>query len=238
MALRDGRADKGLIRCTPRDERALGFLAQMRCAWEPDLRLVLREPGGPPLSARAVQATVDRWRRARWVRAEKTWTRHPRMVSLLPAGYGLVGDQPVYKPLGEGLRQHHAAVSRCRLWLEGSKITNYGRLVSWRSEREIRQASYAPPPVGSTSGHVPDGVATFEHVGEVAIEVELSPKEAGRLDPIVEELATLYAATWYLGLSSARVAVAASVARLVEAGRIPPGRVWVYPLPDDPAVIA
>lgn len=233
---RGPRADKGRIRCSPRDERGLSFLATMRAVWEPDFKVLLREPGGPPLSERAVQACVDRWRRAGWVRAEKTWTKRPRMVTLTPAGAGMVAEAPTYKPLSEQLLLHHAAVSRCRLWLSQVSLRGWGRLVGWTSEREWRRDHYDPR-TGADGEHPVDGLADFEQMAGVAIEVELTPKEAKRLEPIVEALALGYQAALYFAVPAARSAVAGAVDRLVDQARIPPQRVLVMEMPTDPTII-
>lgn len=209
----------------------LHFLAEMRCCWEPDLAVLLgRQAGRAPLGSSGTRDVVGRWSRAGWVTAQKVWVARPRVVSLTPLGASLVAEEARYRPAAWPTLQHTAEVARARLWLEG-RSSAWGPLVGWTSESEYRRARYTPAG-GAEPGHYPDGIAAFELQTEVAIEVELTPKPPATLDGIVESLALSWPhIVYFVASGRVRAGVEGAYGRLVDAGRVPAGRVTVLDLP-------
>lgn len=225
------RADRGLVRCTPRDVEALAWLGEMRCAWLPDVAVLLgRLAGREPLAESGARTVVERWRRAGWVAVSKPWTALAPVVVLQPQGAAMVSEEASAKPPALVTVQHAAEVARVRLWLEG-RASAWGAVTGWTSERSYRRERFSPT-TGGEPGHYPDAVAAFELVPECAIEVELTPKDGRTLAGIVEELALTWPATLYVvGSPRVRALVERCYAELLAAGRVASGRVTVLDLP-------
>ena len=222
------RIDRGRVRCTPRDEEALRFLWQQRAVWEADLAVLLgRLSGGRPLAELGVASVVRRWQRAGWVRVEKPWTARPRHVTLTPVGAAMVGDETDARPPSDVRLLHSLSISRARLWLGGQEP--WGPLIGWRSEREIRREHFAD---GAVEGHVPDGLADFEGLSGVCVEVELSPKSRQSLEAILAEVTLAYPHSIYFAGEAIGRNVLEAYRRLTEAGRAQSEKLTVLPLPE------
>jgi hypothetical protein len=81
----------------------------------------------------------------------------------------------------------------------------------WQTERQIRHDK-GRTGVGTT-GHTPDGILVFPGGGMIAVELELSPKGAAKLEKILKEYAGMrYQEVWYFvnsGYLAARIRRAA-----------------------------
>ena len=119
---------------------------------------------------------------------------------------GVPGGRPAL-----GRLAHIRAVLAARLWMQASPAWAAGQ-PWWHCERRLR----ADEPAAGRGGHVPDAeihwpsVAGAPYAGQVwAIEVELTPKAAGRTARIITELLTAvqYAQVIYLTAPAARAVV-------------------------------
>ena len=123
---------------------------------------------------------------ARWRRAGSAATGRlgpgPAWCWLTPAGVTAAGFRYPAAPPSLARLAHIRAVLAARLWLSASPAWAKAR-PWWHSERRLRAAS----PPGPAAGHVPDAeihwpsADTCPYPGQVwAVEVELTPKSAGR----------------------------------------------------------
>ena len=135
-------------------------------------------------------------------------------------------------PPALGRLAHLRAILAARLWMEASPAWRDGQ-PWWHSERRLR----AGQPAADRAEHIPDAeihwpsIDGSPYAGQVwAIEVELTPKSAGRTTRIMAELLApmQYALVVYLTAARARPVVTRA------AGSLPPGeqsRVVIRDLP-------
>jgi hypothetical protein len=177
---RQQRSDAGSTRLGPRDVQAIMRLEDMRAITEPDLAVLLGRLSNPPrgqLSPGAAGAVLARWRRQHLAQAKRIYVSTPPYVWLTAEGARLAGAGQWTEP-GWSALPHAAAVSRTRLWLEGSPEPRF-RVEAWLSERRFR-AERVPLQRPGESVLVPDAEIVCGDGVTAAVEVELSPKSMSR----------------------------------------------------------
>ena len=195
------RADAGVVRLTQRDIDGLLLCGEHYGAPYDLLATALGVPPG------RLPAIVRRWRRAGYAAAGRLgpgpgwcWLTRDGMSA---TGLGFPAGRPAL-----GRLAHIRAVLAARLWMQASPAWAAGQ-PWWHCERRLR----ADEPAAGRGGHVPDAeihwpsVAGAPYAGQVwAIEVELTPKAAGRTARIITELLTAmqYAQVVYLTAPAAR----------------------------------
>ena len=136
-----------------------------------------------------VSDMVARWRKAGYVAAHRLGPG-PTWCWLTRDGMTATGlEYPAIRPT-LGRLAHIRAVLAARLWLARIPAWEQGQ-PWWHSERRLR----AHNPAAGRGGHVPDAeihwasIAGSPYAGQVwAVEVELTPKSAGRAARIMAEL--------------------------------------------------
>jgi hypothetical protein len=183
------RADAGSVRFWERDAELLGFVAEQHAVTVPQLARLCAAGLPTVLNLR------NRWRRAGWIESYSLTWRGPSFVWLTREG-ARVAQSP-FRAIAPnpGLALHLQAVTDVRLLVEREL-----GLGEWECERLLAKAPRRP---GAAVPHLPDAVLETPR-GRIAIEVELSLKSPGRLEPILAELARRYPEVWYF--ASARVA--------------------------------
>jgi hypothetical protein len=219
------RSDAGVVRFGQRDIHGLALCAEHYGA---PYDLLAAALGAQPARLRAI---TGRWRRAGYAATGRLGPG-PGWCWLTPAGMGAAGfayraGQPSLTRLA-----HIRAVLAARLWLSASPAWAQGR-PWWESERRIRAAQ----PSALAAGHLPDAeihwpsTQTCPYPGQIwAVEVELTPKPAGRTARIMSGLLTgpaRYAQVLYLTAPPARPVVTRSAER-VPGG---PDRIIIRDLP-------
>jgi len=179
-----------------------------------------------------VRSVTARWRAAGYAVTGPVGPG-PAWVWLTREGMSACGfSWPARSPALSRLA-HVRAVLAARLWLQAGPAWQAGN-AWWRSERRVR-AALPPPHVGT--GHLVDAEVHWPssppgpHAGQVwAIEVELTPKPAGRTARIMGGLLARpgYAQVVYLVTPASRPVVTSTAERLPAAQR---GRVAVRDLP-------
>ena len=170
--------------------------------------LLRRLPGGPPTDT-AARRRVDRWHDAGLVARRRFLVGEPPVVWLTAHGLRLVGCpyRSREPPVGRLAHLHAVGVVRLAVEAHGGH--------RWVSERALARRRRAP------DAHLPDGRFHTPAGVETAVEVELTPKGAERLERIVDELTVDYAAVLYVvDTPAVHVAVARAVAALHEQPRV------------------
>lgn len=204
--VRKARSDKGSKRIVSRDLEALTFIEDMRAIAESDLGVLLARLAGnsEPVKASGVRHVVKRWVDQGWATTRPNPWQGGRIVELKSAGAVLVtGVDRRPTPVAFALIPHTVWLSRIRLAYEGQGWT-------WESERTIhREGTTARREDGTTfhrggidvetgrplepaqrGEHAADGIATSPNGLRVAIECELTAKQAHRYAQILPSLAT------------------------------------------------
>jgi hypothetical protein len=197
-----------MIRLTARDVTGLCLAAEQYAA---PYDLLAAALGARPDRLRGI---AGRWRKAGYA-ATGILAPGPAWCWLTPAGMAACGYPWEARPPALARLAHIRAVLAARLWLTSTPQWASGH-ASWRSERDIRAAA---PGVGT--GHVPDAEVLWPSVpgspyaGQSwAIEVELTPKPAGRVTGIMSGLLSgQYAQVVYIASPAARPVVARAAAR-------------------------
>ena len=160
------RSDYGSVRASERDTELLYLVGEQYALTLPQLaRLIGR-------SLHTARALRDRWKRAGWVGSGKLAVEAPSFVWLSGRG-AAVARSPfrTWQP-NHGLALHIEAVTEVRLLLEHEL-----GLGEWECERSIARRLAQ---LGGRRDHLPDAILTT-NAGQVAIEVELTLKNRGRL---------------------------------------------------------
>lgn len=202
------RSDAGLIRLTSRDITGLCLIAEQYAA---PYDLLAAALAAPPARLRAITA---RWRAAGYARTQ-VLAPGPAWCWLTPAGLAACGYPWQPAPPALARLAHIRAVLAARLWLTATPEWAAGQ-AGWNCERAIRAA--VP---GTGTGHVPDAEVLWPSVpgsawdGQAwAVEVELTPKPAARLNRIIGALLSgQYAQVLYLTSPAARPVVERAAAR-------------------------
>ena len=222
---RPRRADAGTVRLSQRDIDGLLLCGEHWGAPSDLLAAALRiQPDRLP-------AVAARWRRAGYAATGRLgpgpgwcWLTRDGMTA---TGLGFPATRPAL-----GRLAHLRAILAARLWMQSNPAWQQGQ-AWWHSERRLR----AEQPAAGRKGHIPDAeihwpsIEASPYAGQVwAIEVELTPKPAGRTTRIMTGLLApmSYAQVIYLTAPAARSVVTRAAASL------PPGeqaRVVVRDLP-------
>jgi hypothetical protein len=219
------RVDAGVVQLSQRDIDGL---------------LLCGEHSGAPFDLLATALRVEperlstltaRWRRAGFAATGRLGPG-PKWCWLTRDGMAATGLGFRAGPPALGRLAHLRAILAARLWMEASPAWHDGQ-PWWHSERRLR----AGQPAADRAEHIPDAEVHWPSIdgspyaGQVwAIEVELTPKSAGRTTRIMAELLApmQYALVVYLTAARARPVVTRA------AGSLPPGeqsRVVIRDLP-------
>ena len=222
---RQRRVDAGVVQLSQRDIDGLLLCGEHSGAPFDLLATALRvEPG-------RLSALTSRWRRAGFAATGRLGPG-PRWCWLTRDGMAATGLGFRAGPPALGRLAHLRAILAARLWMEASPAWREGQ-PWWHSERRLR----AGQPAADRAEHIPDAeihwpsIDGSPYAGQVwAIEVELTPKSAGRTTRIMTGLLApmQYALVVYLTAAQARPVVARA------AGSLPPGeqsRVVIRDLP-------
>jgi len=198
---RKPRSDRG-PRLTERDSQALSWIGQQYAIRLDQLQILLARLGGPGeydrkpkekgrLTQKRTMDLVRRWER-RGLGSYGWFLRgYPAWVWLSAQGLQAVrqqiGDLRSFEPTVAGLSRLFFC-DQARLLVE----ERYPDGV-WQSERQLR-AGRKP---GERPPHLPDGLLTLPNGHIVAMEIERSVKEYGRLKKILQALASQYQTVWY-----------------------------------------
>ena len=176
------RSDSGTFRASERDTELLYLVGEQYAITLPQLGRLI---GRSPHTARALR---DRWKRAGWIGSGKLAVEAPSFVWLTGRG-AAVGDSPfrAWQP-NHGLALHIEAVTEVRLRLEREL-----GLGEWECERSIARRL---ADLGGRRSHLPDAVVSTAE-GQIAIEVELTLKNRGRLREIVRDTGNTHKRVWY-----------------------------------------
>ena len=208
---RSRRSDAGQVRLSGRDVTGLLLCAEHYAVQYDLLAAAL---GVQPPRLRGI---VARWRRAGYVETG-TLGPGPAWCWLTPAGMAACGLGYPARPPALSRQAHIRAVLAARLWLEAGQAYTDGQ-AWWRSERKIRAAL----PSNAGAAHLADAEISWPSVdgsryaGQTwAVEVELTPKPAGRTARIMTGLLSRRANDQVIYLTSlaARSVVARAVAGL------------------------
>lgn len=172
---RKPRSDAGVVRLTARDSELSEWIAQQGAV---PFDLLGELMGG--VSQSAVYQLARRWRdmglgvTGRPVPGP-TWLWLTRRAAREALGWD-VGD---YRPRA-ATAAHLRAVAAVRLWMEQSDRPPE----RWKGEREIRHdQGYRHE--GASAGHTYDGIAEMSDGSRWGIEVEITPKGAGRTREVI-----------------------------------------------------
>ena len=209
MGKRKRRSDYGQVQVSDRDIFAFTWIAQQYAIRLDALHLLLEhynqgQGKQDTLTAHAIKKAVRRWRQAGWVEVKKIIAGDPRWLYLSKAGLAYFGlDFPYYTPSLSKLPHIHQA-NVVRLFIEA----RHGQAIAWHSERVLRKQRDK-----EDSRHLPDAEVVYQGT-TIAIEVELSRKESGRLRAILNELKAEYGAAWYFVSQTCQDAVEEAVQQI------------------------
>jgi hypothetical protein len=201
------RADAGTVRLGDRDIAGLVLCGEQYGA---PYDLLAAAVGVAPARLRGI---VARWRAAGLAQTGRLGPG-PSWCWLTPRGMERTGLPYPTAPPKLARLAHIRAVLAVRLWLSGSDAYQAGG-AWWESERRLRWGSrdVPAPHVADAEIHWPS-VDGCPYAGQVwAVEVELTPKTAGRTTRIMSGLltpATRYAQVVYLCSPAARPVVTRS----------------------------
>jgi len=194
-APRRPRSDAGKARLTWRDLRALRFIGEQYAITHEQLERLLALFGEEPARERVSQAmayrTRARWARAGLAEARQVVSTEPPIVWLTARGRQLVElDVKSWRPSMNTIR-HVPAVAEVRLYMERSM-----REGEWVSER-LLAGDQAVGRRGVSAGQRPDAEWRYGDGQVLAVEVELSQKEEGRLRRVMRDRLERYENVWY-----------------------------------------
>ncbi len=198
---RKPRNDRG-PRLTERDHKALSWIGQQYAIRLDQLQILLARLGEPGhyatkpkeqgrLTQKRTMDLVRRWEQLGLVNAGWFLHGNPAWVWLSAEGLRTVrqqiGDLRRFEPTAGGLSRL-LFCNQARLLVEERHPDGL-----WQSERQLR-AGRKP---GENQPHLPDGLLTLPNGHIVAMEIERSVKEYGRLKKILQALASQYQTVWY-----------------------------------------
>ncbi len=235
---RQSRRDKGARLMNSRDKRVLSWVAEQYAVRFDHLRRLLSQepghksdkfaPGARGVSDSDVLQVIKRWEREpAWAVYKRFYVGVPGWIWTTPYGVDVLSSQNFIPRYArhfpkESTFEHLHFVNYVRLDIE-ARHPDY----RWVSERSIRKL-LGRREEGDDLAHIPDGQIWLDDQRAVAVEVELSPKNEGDYDAILDELlitgvmlpdgsAFKYKTVWYFVSSANDVHVQAR--RMVEEAR-------------------
>jgi len=235
---RKQRRDKGTRLLTARDKRVLTWIAEQYAARfdhiqqllsvEPGHRSDKFAPGPQGVSDSDVLQVIGRWEEEpAWAVYKRFHVGVPGWVWVTPFCIEILSSQGLLPKYGrhtlkESTFEHLHFINCVRLDY-AKRHPEY----RWVSERSVRKL-LGRREEGDDLAHIPDAQLWLDERRAVAVEVELSPKDEGDYDKIIDELLVsgvllpdgtsfLYRTVWYF-VSSAND-VHAQAWRMVEAAR-------------------
>jgi hypothetical protein len=189
---RKQRSDAGHPQLTSRDLLILPWIAHQYAARIDQVQeLLSRYPGKPMkdelISEAVTRDQVTRWRKAGWVDYKRFLAEGPGWVWLTRKGLQTIELDALYSSKAPAATRlyHIYAANEVRGIVEANGYDN-----TWISERFIRsQVEHVD--AGERSGPIPDGYLAHSN-GNIAIEVELTPK---KVNDLYEKLRALVLAT-------------------------------------------
>ncbi len=217
---RKPRSDRG-PRLTERDYQALAWIGQQYAVRLDQVQIVLARLGEPGdyatkpkekgrLTQKRTMDLIRRWEQlglvsyGRFLHADPAWVW--LSVQGLRAVRQQIGDLRHFEPTVAGLSRLFFC-NQARLLVEERHPDDV-----WRSERQLR-AGRKP---GENQPHLPAGILALPNGHVVAIEVEGSVKDSGRLKEILQALVSEYQAVWYVCTGHSENVVKKAVATLPE----------------------
>jgi hypothetical protein len=209
---RKPRAEKRIVEITDRDKRAIKWIGeQYAVRFDTVQKLLGREPKNTNdfvpvngvLSARNTRHAIGRWVTEGLVVQKKFLFEDPGWLWLTNRGLHAVQlNYCLYLPsLGNLNHLHH--LNELRITLEN----RYKERLTWKSERELRQAFERMSRDHKKDWHIVDAVITVDGGPEVGIEVELTQKSERRHTELVERLSRQYKGVWYFVTDDTKNAV-------------------------------
>lgn len=186
------------VELTQRDLDTLRWIGEQYAVRLDQLQRILgAQPGGETqipgqLSESATRVWLTRMKLLDALDMEKPFRAIPAFVWLRPAGLRLVELEYKYLKPAVTTLNHHYWCNEVRLFLAVRRKEE-----PWKSERQLRtehaQAS------ANKSHHLPDlpDAELLTAKGALAVEVELSEKQAIRLNDVIYRRIAQYYTTWY-----------------------------------------
>ncbi len=217
---RKPRSDRG-PRLTERDHQALSWIGQQYAVRLDQLQIVLARLGEPGEYARKPKEE-GRLTQKRTMDLVRRWER----LGLVSYGWFLHGDPAWVWLSAEGLRTVRQQIGDLRPFeptagrLSHLFFCNQARLLVeerqpdgvWQSERQLR-AGRKP---GERPPHLPAGLLTLPSGHVVAVEIERSVTDAGRLKEILQDLVSQYQAVWYFCMGPSEKVIKKAIETLPE----------------------
>ena len=224
------RRDKGTRLLNRRDKRVLAWVAEQYAVRFDHLQRLLSQepghkseqfaPGARGVSDSDVLQVIKRWERdPAWAVYKRFYVDTPGWIWTTPYGVEVLASQNLIPRYGrhfpkESAFEHLHSINYVRLDIE-ARHPEY----RWVSERSIRKL-LGRRDEGDDLAHIPDGQIWLDDRRAVAVEVELSPKNEGDYDAILDELlitgvmlpdgsAFTYKTVWYFVSSANSVHVQA-----------------------------
>ena len=187
------------IRLTERDLEIIRWINSHRAA---TVEQVARKLG---LSVFTVKKRLSELKSCDYLVYEKLFHEKPGVYRAGAKGAAVTGDSLPVARLTLGSYEHDLQLVDLAVSLEQKTG------VQWQTDRQLRHEKGLKG-VGAP-GHIPDGILIFPGGDRVAVELELSPKGAGRLEKILRDYARRrYKEVWYFVSSdylAARIQTAA-----------------------------
>jgi hypothetical protein len=212
------RSDKGRITLTPRDLAVLPWIGEQYAARLDQVAQLLGRVAERPTQKEGIvqittaQRVLRRWQALGVVQSRYIIAREPPWIYLSGKGLHELGLPFRFYTPTAALTAHRYWTNHVRLWVERHYPSD-----RWISERVL---SKARENTADAAQHLVDAeIHRSDAEGEpivIAVEVELTVKEAGRSESIMRELAERYDGIWYFTTAATHDAVERTIERLGE----------------------
>lgn len=212
------RSDKGRITLTPRDLAVLHWIGEQYAARLDHVAHLLGRAAERPTQTKGTvqmttaQRVLRRWQALGLVQSRYIIAREPPWVYLTNKGLHELGLPFRHFTPTAALTAHRYWTNHVRLWVERHYPSD-----DWLSERAL---SKARENTAAKKQHLVDAeIYRTDADGEqivIAVEVELTVKEAGRAQAIIRELAECYDGIWYFTTAATHTVVERRIQRLGE----------------------
>lgn len=207
--MRKERSDKGKIQITERDIAVLTWIGEQYAVRFDLLQRLLgrdtrQETAIPGLVGEGgVNRIINRWTQDGLVESHKFLHRQPPWIWLTGRGLTHIGlNFKVWSPSISTLAHRHN-INLVRFKVEAQ----FGENAQWRGERLLYKLYQK-----SQTFHMPDGEIIYEKE-KIGIEIELTQKNAQRIQGIVKQLSNQYDGVWYFVNETTRPVVGAAMAK-------------------------